>query len=93
MSLLLGRASSIRDSEIDVQYPSQSKDPTQAPWDRWFVIAIRLGKEQGQIYETQYSASALKTPPEAREKHMHERHTALQTWRSDLEKVNITTSP
>lgn len=88
MSLLLGRASNIQDSEIDVQYPSLSTDPAQLPWDRWYLMAILLAKEQGRIYETQYSAAALKTPTATREHHINELSVALQQWRTNLEQID-----
>lgn len=93
MSLLLGRASNIQDSEIDVQYPSLSTDPAQLPWDRWYLMAILLAKEQGRIYETQYSAAALKTSTAAREHHINELSVALQQWRTNLEQVSNRSSP
>ncbi|KAH7120555.1 hypothetical protein EDB81DRAFT_814401 [Dactylonectria macrodidyma] len=88
MSLLLGRASSMQDSEIDAEYPSLSKDPSQIPWDQWFVMAILLAKEQGRIYQTQYSAAALKTPVTTRDLHINELHMSLQKWRADLDQID-----
>lgn len=93
MFLLLGRASNIQDSEIDVQYPSLSTDPGQLPWDRWYLMAILLAKEQGRIYETQYSAAALKTSTATREHHINELSVALQQWRTNLEQVSDRSSP
>lgn len=60
VSFLIGRASRIRDFEIDTEHPTASKDPSLRPWDESFILGIKLASIQGQIYTSLYSAAGLR---------------------------------
>ncbi|KPM45557.1 hypothetical protein AK830_g946 [Neonectria ditissima] len=88
MSLILGHASKMQDFEIDAQYPCLSADPARIAWDKWFTMAIKLARVQGQIFDRLYSASALKAPVAVREERISELDTVLRQWRVDFEQID-----
>lgn len=88
MALLLGRASCIQDYDIDVPYPLSSEDPTKQAWDECFIVYLRLGRVQGQIYDRVYSVAALKLSPEHRAQNIAELAQELHQWRHRMYQVS-----
>lgn len=93
MSLLWGRASCFQDLEIDAKYPALPADPALRPWDESFLVAIKLGKLQGQIYNSLYSVSALKMGRVERTCHINELTGSMRCLQEELEHVSTPTSP
>jgi len=93
MSLLWGRASCIQDLEIDSQYPALPTDPALRPWDLSFLVAIKLAKLQGQIYNSLYSVSALKVGRTERTRHIDELAASLRRLQAELEHVRTPKYP
>ncbi|KAL4878830.1 hypothetical protein BJY04DRAFT_194691 [Aspergillus karnatakaensis] len=91
MSLILGRAPSIQDYDVDVPYPTYSTDPIVRPWDEGFVTYIALGRVQGQTYERIYSAAALKTPLEIRTQHINNLAEELHQWYRRMYSIDFST--
>lgn len=86
-SLLFGRASNIRDLDIDAEYPSLSAQASVRAWDESFIMGIKLARIQGQIYDRVYSAVATKIPTSERMQYVHELSTAMEGWYTELQKV------
>ncbi|KFG84880.1 hypothetical protein MANI_029784 [Metarhizium anisopliae] len=85
MSLLQGHSSHMQDFEIDAKYPALSPIVGVRPWDESFIVAIKLARIQGQIYNNLYSTVAIKSSSPDREQHintlqanMHEVHAEFQ---------------
>jgi hypothetical protein len=89
-SLLLGRSAKMQDVDIDVEIPVLSNDRGQRPWDKWLLLAIKLAKTQGQIYDLLYSASALQATSTERKLRIDSLIPVMHDWRSDLESVSFT---
>ncbi|KAF4944251.1 hypothetical protein FSARC_14722 [Fusarium sarcochroum] len=87
-SLLLGRSAKMQDADIDVRSPVLSTDRGQRPWDEWFLLAIRLAKTQGQIYDQLYSASALQATSIERKRRIDSLIPVMHDLRRDLESLN-----
>ncbi|KAK8913145.1 putative transcriptional regulatory protein [Metarhizium anisopliae] len=91
MSLLQGHSSHMQDFEIDAKYPALSPIVGVRPWDESFIVAIKLARIQGQIYNNLYSTMAIKSSSPDREQHintlqanMHEssnRYRKFNVWR------------
>lgn len=88
VSFLIGRASRIRDFEIDTEHPTASKDPSLRPWDESFILGIKLASIQGQIYTSLYSAAGLRKPVSERSEEIIRLSAALESWRVDLKQVS-----
>ncbi|KAF2260489.1 hypothetical protein CC78DRAFT_536366 [Lojkania enalia] len=89
MSLLLGRASSLQDFEIDARYPAVSNDPTRHPWDKSFIMGIKIARIQGQIYDRLYSPAALALPSFERIQRMTDLTIALKSWFEEKDQIDI----
>ncbi|KAL5335380.1 hypothetical protein BJX70DRAFT_390670 [Aspergillus crustosus] len=89
MALVLGRASSIQDYDLDVPYPTCSEVPAVRPWDEGFVTYLTLGRLQGQIYERVYSAAALRTAPEVRAQQINNLAQELHQWHRRMYNIDF----
>lgn len=87
MSLLQGHSSNVQDFEIDAQYPALSRNIATRPWDESFIVAIKLARIQGQIYDKLYSTAALKFSPTVRKEHINTLDAAMMELRAELEQV------
>ncbi|KAG7286845.1 hypothetical protein NEMBOFW57_009162 [Staphylotrichum longicolle] len=92
MSLLWRQASCFQDLEIDANYPALPADPALRPWDESFLVAIKLGKFQGQIYNSLYSVSALKMGRVERTCHIKELTGSMRRLQEELEHMQIDSS-
>ena len=92
-SLLWGRASCIQDFEVDAEYPALPTDSALRPWDVSFIVAIKLGKLQGQIYNSLYSVSALKLDRVERTHHINELAGSMRRVQAELEHVSTPSVP
>ncbi|KAJ4252800.1 hypothetical protein NW762_010706 [Fusarium torreyae] len=88
ISFLLGRSAKMQDVDIDVRCPVLSADRGQRPWDEWFLLAIRLGRIQGQIYDQLYSASALQATSTERKLRSDSLIPLMYSWKNNLESLN-----
>ena len=77
VSLLMGRASCLQDIEIDTSHQELSADPSARPWDKPFIMGIKMARHQGQIYSRLYSTAALAGDPAERAQHIRELATEL----------------
>jgi len=89
ISFLIGRASRIRDFEIDAVHPTVSKDLGLRPWDESFILGIKLASIQGQIYTNLYSAAGLKKSVSERSEEIARLSAALGRWRTELKQVSL----
>ncbi|KAF4979220.1 hypothetical protein FZEAL_4529 [Fusarium zealandicum] len=89
VTILLGQTSKIQDFDVDSQYPTLSKDPTQRAWDEGFHLTIRLAKSQGQIFDRLYSAAALRASPTERKQSIDSLKLDMRRWRNDLDQLDI----
>jgi hypothetical protein len=87
MSLLQGQSSHLQDFEIDAQHPVLSDDVTARPWDESFIVAIKLARIQGQIYNNLYSTLALKSSSSDRLVAVNSLESAMRELRLVLEQV------
>ena len=90
VSLLLGKASQIRDSEIDTPYPSLPLDSSLRAWDESFMYGIRLARLQGMIYDELYSAEAASKSSSQRAVTIRQLQESMEQWLSELKNVSIT---
>lgn len=88
ISLLFGHASSMLNFDIDARYPALSTDPAVRPWDESFIMGIKLADMQGQIYDKLYSTAALRTPFSERAQYVQHLTTAMDQWRTELQKID-----
>ncbi|KAJ8107801.1 hypothetical protein OPT61_g8611 [Boeremia exigua] len=92
LSLLLGRASCLQDFDIDAQYPVISTDPSRRPWDTNFIMAIRMARLQGQIFDNLYSPISLGAPSTQRAQTTEKLTSGMNDWRSQFTQVSLTTN-
>ncbi|KAJ5326382.1 uncharacterized protein N7506_009484 [Penicillium brevicompactum] len=88
VSLLLGKASQIRDSEIDAPYPSLPLDSSLRAWDESFMYGIRLARLQGMIYDKLYSAEAASKSSSQRAVTIRQLQESMEQWLSELKNVS-----
>ncbi|KAF5635629.1 transcriptional regulatory [Fusarium tjaetaba] len=90
-SLHFGNASRIQDFEVDAHYPTIQDDPAEKPWTELFILAVRLAKIQGLIFDKLYSVSGLQSPAVDRRQWIDALVTDMHQWRYDLDHMDGST--
>ncbi|CAI7573210.1 unnamed protein product [Penicillium bialowiezense] len=88
VSLLLGKASQLRDSEIDTEYPPLPRACSLRPWDESFLCGIRLASLQGRIYDELYSAEAASKSSSQRALTIGQLQESLEKWLDELKNID-----
>lgn len=89
MSLLFGRGSYIKDTEVDASYPDISTDPGLKPWDESFLQFIDLASLHGQTYRRLYSVEASKVTSAVKLQSAKELITLLEEWKARLDSAGL----
>ncbi|KAF5583187.1 transcriptional regulatory [Fusarium pseudoanthophilum] len=90
-SLHFGNASRIQDFEVDAHYPTIQDDPAEKPWTELFILAVRLAKIQGLIFDKLYSVSGLQSPAVDRRQWIDALVTDMHQWRYELDHMDGST--
>nr|RBQ94257.1 hypothetical protein FVER53263_02401 [Fusarium verticillioides] len=90
-SLHFGNASRIQDFEVDAHYPTIQDDPAEKPWTELFILAVRLAKIQGLIFDKLYSVAGLQSPAVDRRQWIDTLVTDMQQWRYELDHMDGST--
>lgn len=88
MSLLQGRPSYLRDSEVDAWYPRISPDAAFKAWDELFILGIKFAKLQSQVYDQLYSTSMRHVPRAQQDEVVNQLSDKLQSWYTGLRSVS-----
>lgn len=88
LSLCLGRASTLQDYDIALEFPTIPTEPGIRPWHILFRHWLVFSKIVGQIYEHLYSVKALSYSDSQRSKKVNELADQIHTWRHDIAKVS-----
>jgi hypothetical protein len=88
-SLHFGNASRIQDFEVDAHYPTIQDDPAEKPWTELFILAVRLAKIQGLIFDKLYSVAGLQSPAVDRRQWIDALVTDMHQWRYELDHVGL----
>ncbi|KAG9500269.1 hypothetical protein J7337_008743 [Fusarium musae] len=90
-SLHFGNASRIQDFEVDAHYPTIQDDPAEKPWTELFILAVRLAKIQGLIFDKLYSVAGLQSPAVDRRQWIDALVTDMHQWRYELDHMDGST--
>ncbi|RBR06674.1 hypothetical protein FVER53590_02401 [Fusarium verticillioides] len=90
-SLHFGNASRIQDFEVDAHYPTIQDDPAEKPWTELFILAVRLAKIQGLIFDKLYSVAGLQSPAVDRRQWIDTLVTDMHQWRYELDHMDGST--
>jgi hypothetical protein len=89
MSLLQGRPSYLKDSEVDAWHPRVSPDASCKAWDELFILGIKFAKIQGEVYDRLYSATARHSSCVQQEQAVNQLSDKMQSWYIDLGRVRF----
>lgn len=92
LSLRLGRASTIQDFDVTVEfpgYPSMSGHPSEKIWTSLMSTWISFASIQGRIYEKLYSPAALNASAETRKANAMELAQETEELRETWNKVDV----
>ncbi|KAI4849735.1 hypothetical protein E4T44_03164 [Aureobasidium sp. EXF-8845] len=89
LSLNLGRGSNFPDSDIDAEFFTPSSNPAQRPWDIMSLATILFARLQGQVYDKLYSASAIESSPEERNRVVDELSSQVNALRNQLLSIDF----
>lgn len=93
MSLLQGRPSYLRDSEVDAWHPRISPDVAFKAWDELFILGIKFAKLQSQVYDQLYSTSMRHLSRAEQDEVVNLLSDELQSWYTGLGNVSFIQHP
>ncbi|KAF9891447.1 hypothetical protein FE257_003913 [Aspergillus nanangensis] len=81
-------ANAENDTDIDVEPPVLSNDATIRPWDRSFLMGIKLARIQGKAYDRLYTSAAMKIDDSERANRIDQLSMDMQQWYFELKQID-----